>query len=146
MLYFISGAISNDENYREKFKKAQAKLVAQGHRVLNPIWLDDDIAHLTHDEYLHIDFAMIDVAEGMYMLSDWKISDGANKEHAYGNKNGKFIRYEEDEVNIDSFIEKIKSIPLSKLPKLSKDIPIAYRLEGEEGNPIFVPIYEEGEE
>lgn len=97
MLFFISGAITSDVNYREKFKKAQAKLVAQGHRVLNPIWLDDDIAKLTHAQYLHIDFAMIDVAEGMYMLSDWQDSEGANKEHKHGFDNGKKMVYEQEE-------------------------------------------------
>lgn len=101
MLYFISGAITSDPNYREKFKKAQAKLVAEGHRVLNPIWLDDDIAKLTHKEYLHIDFAMIDVAEGMYMLEDWEISDGAKDEFIYGSVNGKTIRYEGGILNVN---------------------------------------------
>ncbi len=100
MLFFISGAITNDPNYREKFKKAQAKLVAEGHRVLNPIWLDDDIAHLTHEEYLHIDFAMIDICDGLYMLKDWESSKGAKLEYDYAMKNGKKIFYEKSELPI----------------------------------------------
>lgn len=94
MLIFISGSITNDPNFKEKFKQAQDKLVAQGHRVLNPCWIDAEIANLEHSEYLHIDFAMIDVADALYMLSDWHDSKGANYEYCHGVKNGKKIIYE----------------------------------------------------
>lgn len=36
MIIYISGAISNDFNYKEKFKQAEEKLLKMGHAVLNP--------------------------------------------------------------------------------------------------------------
>lgn len=94
MLLFISGKITGDDNFKAKFKQVQDKLIKQGHRVLNPCWIDAEMANLEHSEYLHIDFAMIDIADGIYMLSDWQDSTGAKMEYDYALKSGKEVIFE----------------------------------------------------
>ena len=142
MVIFISGKITGDFNYKEKFAKAEEYLKSKGHVVINPTITP--LGLNKYEDYIHICYAYIDVAEAMYMLKGWEDSNGSkNCEYPYGMKNNKLIFYEDEvKTNIDNLKEKIRNIPLSKLPKLSKDAPIAYMLEGEEGNPIFIPIYE----
>ena len=91
-LLFISGKITGDNNFKAKFKETQDKLISQGYRVLNPCWIDAEIADLEHSEYLHIDFAMIDIADTIYMLSDWQDSTGARMEYDYAVRSGKKVK------------------------------------------------------
>lgn len=91
MNIYISGAISNDFNYIEKFKKAEDKLTAMGHIAINPCWIK---AGLTHEQHMHIDLAMLDVCDAIYLLKCWKDSKGANMEREHAFKNNKKIFYE----------------------------------------------------
>ena len=51
---------------------------------------------MEYEDYMHIDFAMIDVADMVYFLNDWQDSPGAIREHEYAAKHDKPIelRYE----------------------------------------------------
>lgn len=91
MKVYISGSITNDFNYKEKFKQAEEKLLKMGHAVLNPTVIPP---MFSHEEHLHIDYAMIDVSDALYMLKDWEDSKGAKLEKGYALKNGKKIFYE----------------------------------------------------
>lgn len=91
MKVYISGGITKDFNYMEKFKNAEEKLAKMGHIVLNPTWIK---AGLSYEEHMHIDLAMIDVCDALYMLPDWKDSKGANVEINYANTKHKLIIYE----------------------------------------------------
>ena len=95
MIIYISGAITNDFNYKEKFKKAEEKLLKMGHAVLNPTVVPP---MFSHEEHLHIDYAMIDICDGLYMLPDWRESKGANMEYDYAVRKGKKIFYEKSEL------------------------------------------------
>ena len=75
---YIAGKITGDPAYREKFARAEARLRALGHIVMNPAILPDGF---THAEYMLICFAMIDVCDAVFFLSDWVDSDGAWQEH-----------------------------------------------------------------
>ena len=81
MKIFIAGKIGGDTNYKKKFNDAAKKLKQQGHAVMNPATLPAE--GFSHEQYLHITFAMIDVCDGVCMLSDWEESAGATKEIAY---------------------------------------------------------------
>lgn len=91
MIVYISGVITNDFNYKEKFKQVEEKLLKMGHAVLNPTVIPP---MFSHEQHLHIDFAMIDIADGLYMLKDWKESEGARLEYDYAVPKGKKIFYE----------------------------------------------------
>lgn len=74
---YIAGKITGDPEYREKFKYAEAKLQADGCIVLNPAVLPDG---MEPKDYMRICFAMMEVADEVYFLPDWKDSAGAKLE------------------------------------------------------------------
>jgi len=86
MKIYLAGKITNDPNYRRKFDKEASLLKSNGHIVLNPAILPKGMAH---HEYMHICFAMIDVADYLCFLPDWKDSKGAVMEYEYAQQNGK---------------------------------------------------------
>ena len=77
---YIAGKITGDCNYRKKFERAEQELARQGHVVLNPAVLPEG---LSRGEYMRICFAMIDVADRVVLLSDYKDSPGARLEKEY---------------------------------------------------------------
>lgn len=91
MKIFISGKITNDPKYKEKFATAEKKLTEQGHVVLNPAVLPKG---MSNTEYMKIGFAMFDCADALYMLDGWQDSEGAKIEHTYAQYLGKDIIYE----------------------------------------------------
>lgn len=92
MKVFISGKITGDNGYKEKFKRAEMRLKREGHIVLNPTVLPE--AGFEHEEYLHICCAMIYVCDAVYMLDDWAESEGAKIERRFAMARGKEVMYE----------------------------------------------------
>lgn len=74
---YISGRISGDKEYFQKFADAEAMLRALGWRVLNPAKLDPgmDIRRI-----MGIDLAQVLGADAVYALPDWHNSEGAEIE------------------------------------------------------------------
>lgn len=91
---FISGSISNDSNYFNKFKVAERKLNEYGCIVLNPIIIPD---RLNYESQMAICFALIEQAEYIYMLKDYKQSFGSQRELHYAYAKKKKIIFEETE-------------------------------------------------
>lgn len=85
---YIAGKITGDENYKAKFEEKQKELEKQGHIVLNPATLPKG---MSNEDYMRICFAMIDVADIVYFLDDWKDSEGAKLEFDYCYYTGKEI-------------------------------------------------------
>lgn len=80
MKLYLAGKITGNPNYRSQFDEVAKVLATEGHTIMYSTNLP---AGYTHDEYLHICFAMIDVCEGIALLPNWKESRGAQMEHAY---------------------------------------------------------------
>lgn len=95
---YISGAISNDNRFKSKFKRAQRYLEALGYWVMSPAILPQGF--LT-ERYLPICYAMIDFCSYFYALADWKESVGAQAEMQYAKAKGKIIIIEEQERKAD---------------------------------------------
>lgn len=95
MKIYISGKITGltEEYYMGKFLLAESYLTEQGHTVINPTVLSD--IPLEHDEYLHINKAMIDVCDTVYFLDNWQDSKGAVLEYAYAGTKEKRLMFEE---------------------------------------------------
>lgn len=85
---YISGAITSDPNYRQKFADAEMVLDHLGYSVLNPTILPDG---LTYDEYMAIDLRFVEAADTLVMLPDWIRSHGAPIERNHALKLGKRI-------------------------------------------------------
>ena len=80
MKVYIAGKITGDWQYREKFESAAELLRREGHVVLNPAVLPDGMSDA---DYMRICFSMIDVADRVVLLPDYKDSPGARLEKEY---------------------------------------------------------------
>lgn len=96
MTVYISGKITGDKDFKRKFLKAKIKLIKQGFNVINPCDISIYEGFLSYEQLLHIDFALIDVADAIYLLKDWTDSNGARLELNYAKSKGKEILYEKE--------------------------------------------------
>lgn len=90
MKVYLAGKITGDPNYREKFKKYEA-VYGEVATVLNPA---ENPAGMSNADYANISIAMINAADYVVFLPDWRESRGACLEHAYCEYIGKAVRYE----------------------------------------------------
>ena len=74
---YISGAISSDPHYKEKFADAETVLINCGFDVLNPTCVP---ALLSYSQHMQIDTIFVSACDVIVLLPDWKISDGAKEE------------------------------------------------------------------
>lgn len=96
MRIYISGKMTGLPDLgRQKFMETQSQLEKLGHTVLNPAILPPG---LEKSAYMPICLAMVDAAEAIYMLDNWKQSPGAQIEHDYAAYRGKLIIYSAEEV------------------------------------------------
>ncbi len=77
---YIAGPITGVENYWEAFERAAEDLEGLGYIALNPARLPQG---MTNSQCMRICFAMIDSADAVLFLEDWRRSNGANLEAAY---------------------------------------------------------------
>lgn len=96
MTIYISGPISNTDDYMERFAAAEELLKAKGYTVINPAakLAYKDPAATTWEEYMGESLKMLATADGIYMLKDWRISRGACIERRVADSMGKEIYWE----------------------------------------------------
>ena len=90
---YISGkmtGLSVDEIF-EKFNSVEKELLSNGNGVINPaiMWHLGDTTKFEAQEYLHIDFAMMDICDTIIVLPNYETSSGARKEISYAYATGK---------------------------------------------------------
>ena len=56
---------------------------------------------VSHEDYLHICYAIIDVCDAVYMLSDWQQSEGARLEYEYAIEKKKQIIFHKETIEKD---------------------------------------------
>lgn len=86
MRIYISGAISDDKNYKIHFKQAEDKLKDGKHNytIINPANLNIIMPQDTlHEEYMNICMELLKMCDCIYMLKGWETSRGANREYGY---------------------------------------------------------------
>lgn len=93
MKIYISGAISNNPNYKEDFERAEKKLKYDGYEVINPTMVELPPS-CTHTDYMKVDFALLDLADGIYLLSNYEKSKGACMELGYALAKDKIILFD----------------------------------------------------
>lgn len=91
MKIYISGPITNVNNYREKFQNAENKLKADGYDVVNPALVDLVLTNGTHEEYMKVDMLLLSMCDAIYMLPGWQQSCGANREYGYALAKGYMV-------------------------------------------------------
>lgn len=95
MKIYISGKITGTEDYIERFAKAEKELIEQGYEVINPARISTCLPTLEHEEYMRIDFALLEVCDAIYMLKGWGDSRGAREEYIQAVQEDKLILFEE---------------------------------------------------
>ena len=92
---YISGKISGTTDYLERFEKAEMELKSMGWDVINPAKINSFLpTDTTWEEYMEIDYKLMDICDTIYMLKDWESSRGANAELEYAKKRKMNIIYE----------------------------------------------------
>lgn len=92
---YISGKISGDPFYKDKFKRAKEQLLNDpkvNWIVINPAELPEGF---TYEQYMRIDNALLKECDAIFMLRDWYESPGAGKEFLLANRLCKDIIYQE---------------------------------------------------
>ena len=92
MKIYIAGKITGDPDYKAKFSRVEQEL-SKTARVLSPAILPEGF---TRADYMKICLAMIDTANAVAFLPDWRNSMGAKLEHEYCEYIGKRIIYLEE--------------------------------------------------
>ena len=89
MIVYIAGPMSGcDSHNRVAFNTKENELTQKGRVILNPAILPDG---LTHEQYMGICLAMVDVADAIYMMSGWEESKGAKAELLRAVESGKTV-------------------------------------------------------
>ena len=95
MKVYISGPITGQNNYRERFAAAEEILKKAGYEPINPA---EELAEMpvntTHDEYMERAIALLAMCEGIYMLEGWENSKGAHIEFEYATRHKLTICFE----------------------------------------------------
>lgn len=83
-IIYISGPVTDHDDYLTKFKEAEAKLIKQGYSVINPAEINSNLPKVfDYEDYMDIDMVMLGKARSIYMLDGWRESLGANREYGY---------------------------------------------------------------
>lgn len=94
-IIYISGKITGNPDYKADFEKAEKTLREKGFNAINPCKIGE-YDFFTYEQFLHIDFALIDIADAILMLPNWKSSKGANRELQYARSRGKCVILKDD--------------------------------------------------
>lgn len=86
MRAYISGPMTDTEDYEAAFRKAARYLRKKGLDVVNPAELDDlEHGELSYEEYLARDIVEILSCDALVLLDGWEQSRGAKLEYALAN-------------------------------------------------------------
>jgi hypothetical protein len=87
---YISGAISSDPDHPDHFLRTALAIRKEGYDVICPTCLPDG---LDYADYMHVDYALIDVSDAVYLMHNWETSPGAVAEKEYAELTGKRVLY-----------------------------------------------------
>lgn len=90
---YLSGKITGDSNYRQKFNAMTEELLSYGYVVFNPAVLPDGFEY---EDYMDLDLLILSRCDAIFLLRDWKSSPGAKRELEEAKRLGLQILTEDD--------------------------------------------------
>lgn len=93
MKIYLSGKITGDSNYRQKFNAMAEELLSYGYVVFNPAILPDGFEY---EDYMDLDLLILSRCDAVFLLRDWKNSPGAKREVEEAKRLGLQILTEDD--------------------------------------------------
>ena len=103
MKVYLSGKITGDVDYRKKFEAVQNELRVYGYVVFNPAVLPDGFEY---EDYMSLDLLILSRCDAIYLLRDWKNSQGAKREVEEAKRLGLKI-LDEDDIKIRRTLNQI---------------------------------------
>lgn len=94
MLVYLSGKITGKENYKFDFQLAREKLEKQGHTVINPTDIKLPSNCDSWKDYMMVCINLLEKADAILMLKDYKESRGATIELLLAEGMNKIVMYE----------------------------------------------------
>lgn len=82
---YLSGKMTGDQHYRQKFQEVAQMLRKHGAIVLHTA---DMQPGLDYESYMRVSFAMIGVCDSIYLIGDWHDSPGSRRERRYAEQLG----------------------------------------------------------
>ena len=99
-MIYISGSISNDPDYKQKFKKAENYLSDNFPGIIiNPVEhaeMNFDVKNTSCHDFMIFDLNLLKKCNKIFMLKGWEKSVGAKIEKMWAGKLGIEIIYEEN--------------------------------------------------
>jgi hypothetical protein len=92
MKFYISGKISGNSDFKADFERGEQFIKEKGYTAINPVKID---LPLSYEEFMQVDFKLIDLCDGIYMLKGWQDSKGARAELSYAKALNKQVKYED---------------------------------------------------
>lgn len=89
---YLSGKITGDPEFREKFARKAEELTKQGWRVFNPAVHPD---MFSWEHFMELDLLALSKCDAIFLLPDWKESRGAKMELDEAKRLGKRIIYDD---------------------------------------------------
>ena len=100
MRVYISGPITGTTDAEYRFQMAansMKTLYGLDTEVINPYEVGEaasERAELTHEEYMKISLALMDICDAVYFLNGWENSKGCQQEHIYALNTGMEVLHE----------------------------------------------------
>lgn len=94
MRIYLSGPITRDPDYKEKFKEAEKQIrrhmresrIVEEINIVNPARIS--IENGTHAEYMDLCFILLEKCDMIFMIPGWEKSFGAAQEYGYAKAKG----------------------------------------------------------
>ena len=97
MRVYLSGMISADKGYYQKFLNAEIAMKKLGHTVINPARVAKALPKgMLYEEYMKIDLVLLETCDAICLLRDWESSPGSRREKEHAERIGKKIIYERE--------------------------------------------------
>lgn len=94
-IVYLSGKITDNENYKKEFACAELFLRQIQYIVINPAEILKDLGELSYEQCMQICYRLVDISDIIFMVSGWQKSKGANAELSYAKSLGKKVMYQD---------------------------------------------------